>query len=64
MCAAYNLGMQSSDAKYKIYMHQDVFIRNEEFLADIWKAEHAEQVKGLFLMERSPMKIFMKNICM
>lgn len=35
MCAAYNLGMQNSDAKYKIYMHQDVFIRNEDFLAEI-----------------------------
>lgn len=34
MCAAYNLGMQSSDAKYKIYMHQDVFIRNEDFLVE------------------------------
>lgn len=35
MCAAYNLGMQSSDAKYKIYLHQDVFIRNIDFLNDI-----------------------------
>lgn len=35
MCAAYNLGMQSSDAKYKVYMHQDVFIRNNNFIADI-----------------------------
>lgn len=32
MCAAYNLGMQSSDAKYKVYMHQDVFIRDSHFL--------------------------------
>ena len=32
MCAAYNLGMRSSDAKYKVYMHQDVFIRNSRFL--------------------------------
>lgn len=35
MCAAYNLGMQSSDAKYKVYMHQDVFIRNNNFIAEI-----------------------------
>lgn len=35
MCAAYNLGMRSTDAKYKIYMHQDVFIRNEHFLQEI-----------------------------
>lgn len=32
MCAAYNLGMRSSDAKYKVYMHQDVFIRDSRFL--------------------------------
>ena len=32
MCAAYNVGMQSSDAKYKIYMHQDVMIREIHFL--------------------------------
>ena len=32
MCAAYNLGMRSSDAKCKVYMHQDVFIRDSRFL--------------------------------
>lgn len=32
MCAAYNAGMQSSEAKYKIYMHQDVMIREIHFL--------------------------------
>ena len=32
MCAAYNLGMRSSDAQYKVYMHQDVFIRDSRFL--------------------------------
>lgn len=32
MCAAYNAGMQSSDAKYKIYMRQDVMIREVHFL--------------------------------
>lgn len=32
MCAAYNLAMQNSDAKYKIYLHQDVFIANTEFI--------------------------------
>ena len=35
MCAAYNAGMKSSDAKYKIYMHQDVMIRNTHFLQRI-----------------------------
>lgn len=32
MAAGYNEGMASSDAKYKIYMHQDVFIINRDFL--------------------------------
>lgn len=35
MCAAYNLGMQSTDARYKVYLHQDVFIRNRNFINDI-----------------------------
>ena len=35
MCAGYNEAMQSSDAKYKIYMHQDVFIKDTEFLDKI-----------------------------
>lgn len=32
MCAGYNAGMQSSDAKYKVYLHQDVFIREPKFI--------------------------------
>lgn len=32
MAAGYNEGMAASDAKYKIYMHQDVFIINRDFL--------------------------------
>lgn len=35
MAAGYNEGMNSSDAKYKIYMHQDVFIINRYFVHDI-----------------------------
>lgn len=35
MCAAYNIGMKKSGAKYKIYLHQDVFIRNRNFLNDL-----------------------------
>ncbi len=37
MCAGYNAGMKSSDARYKIYMHQDVFIQNRAFLHDLLK---------------------------
>lgn len=32
MCGAYNAAMKSSEAKYKIYLHQDVFIREKDFL--------------------------------
>lgn len=32
MCAGYNEAMRSSNAKYKIYMHQDVFIRDVNFI--------------------------------
>lgn len=35
MASGYNEGMHSTDAKYKIYMHQDVFILNKNFLSDI-----------------------------
>lgn len=35
MCAAYNAGMSNSDAKYKVYMHQDVMIRNNKFIENI-----------------------------
>ena len=35
MTSGYNEGMQSSDAKYKVYMHQDVYILNKNFLHDL-----------------------------
>lgn len=35
MCNGYNMGMAKTDAKYKVYMHQDVFIINPNFLNDI-----------------------------
>lgn len=35
MAQGYNAGMQSSDAKYKVYLHQDVFIMNRIFIYDI-----------------------------
>lgn len=35
MTSGYQEGMESSNAKYKVYLHQDVFIINEGFLEDI-----------------------------
>lgn len=35
MASGYNRGMSSTDAKYKIYLHQDLFILNKGFLKDI-----------------------------
>jgi hypothetical protein len=35
MTSGYNEGMRASDAKYKVYLHQDVFIVNRRFIYDI-----------------------------
>lgn len=43
MAAGYNEAMAASDAKYKIYLHQDVFIINPDFISDMLKVfEHPE----------------------
>ena len=38
MTAGYNEGMCASDAKYKVYLHQDVFIINRNFIQDFLEA--------------------------
>ena len=35
MTSGYNEAMASTDAKYKVYLHQDVYITNKRFLSDI-----------------------------
>ena len=35
MCAGYNEGARASDAKYKIYLHQDVLVVNKNIIADL-----------------------------
>ncbi len=35
MTQGYNAGMQASDAAYKVYLHQDTFILNRNFLHDV-----------------------------
>lgn len=35
MASGYNMAMTKSDAKYKIYLHQDTFILNQNMLSDL-----------------------------
>ena len=35
MAAGYQAGMLSTDAKYKVYLHQDVFLINQNFIPDM-----------------------------
>lgn len=35
MAGGYNAAMKDSDAKYKVYLHQDVFIMNRMFISDL-----------------------------
>lgn len=44
MTGAYNAAMRASDAKYKVYLHQDVFIINRNFIADMLEVFADEQV--------------------
>lgn len=47
MAKAYNEAMEKSDAGYKIYMHQDVFIRNQDFLSDVLKNFQKDESIGM-----------------
>ncbi len=47
MTAGYNQGMRQSDAKYKVYLHQDVFIWNRRFLYDLLEIFENKEV-GMF----------------
>ena len=50
MAAGYQAAMQSCDAKYKIYMHQDVFIHNKDFLKKIIEIFQEDNQIGLIGM--------------
>lgn len=50
MTAGYNEGMKASDAKYKIYMHQDVFITDRYFLQEILDIFHLDSNIGMIGM--------------
>jgi hypothetical protein len=44
---AYNEALQSSDAKYKVYLHQDVFIVNKNFILDIFHIFQRDKTIGM-----------------
>ena len=54
MTSGYNEGMRKSDAKYKIYMHQDVFITNKNFLPDLLNIFQADESIGMVGMVGTP----------
>jgi glycosyltransferase involved in cell wall biosynthesis len=47
MTKAYNQAMQTSDAKYKVYLHQDVFIIHKNFIIDILKIFECDDKIGM-----------------
>lgn len=47
MAQGYQTAMSESDAKYKIYLHQDVFIYHRQFLNDILHIFRSNQEVGL-----------------
>lgn len=50
MCAGYNAAMNESPAKYKIYMHQDVYITDRNFLIrllDVFRSDDRIGMVGL-----------------
>lgn len=50
MTAGYNAGMESSQAKYKVYLHQDVFIINRNFIKDMLTVFRRDDKAGLMGM--------------
>lgn len=47
MAAGYNAAMKSSDAKYKVYLHQDTLIINKDFIADMVRVFAEDAVIGM-----------------
>ena len=47
MTAGYNTGMKCSDAKYKVYLHQDTFIINPNFIAELLEAFESDSEIGI-----------------
>lgn len=50
MALAYNKAMQKSDSKYKVYLHQDVYIQNINFINDVLNIFKSDANIGLIGM--------------
>lgn len=53
MAAGYNEGMKQSDAKYKVYLHQDVFVVYKNFIIDLLRVFENDEI-GMVGMVGSP----------
>lgn len=45
--SGYNEAMKASDAKYKVYLHQDVFIINKDFIKNIIEVFNSDEKIGI-----------------
>ena len=50
MAAGYQMAMEHTDARYKIYMHQDVFVCNRFFLVNLCRLFEEHQEAGMIGM--------------
>lgn len=50
MCSGYNELMRASDATYKVYLHQDTFILNKEFINHIIRIFETDETIGMIGM--------------
>lgn len=54
MTAGYNEAMQCSEAKYKVYLHQDTFIINPDFIPDFLDVFRQDENIGMIGVIGSP----------
>lgn len=54
MCSGYNEAMHSSDAKYKVYLHQDTFITDRYFLQEMLDIFNSDNMIGLIGVVGAP----------
>lgn len=47
MAQGYNAGLQASDAKYKVYLHQDTFILNRNFILEMLQVFDSDSSIGM-----------------